>query len=248
MGLKKGKLHILHIHVWSSIFSWVYNILVFLFRGDSTVVQCGEVVGTLWQDNKVVRMLSTNCQPQESGTVTRKLRDGTSVNVTCPAPVIAYNKFMGGVDQNDQLRQYYHVRLRGRKYYKYIFWFVLDVSISNSYILFFNYTSDNSPRRLKCLKKFRLQLAKELIADYCSRNRLGVDHLRDVTSSSSLSYENKTATNRASRCFYCSHIREPSRRRETVWYCGDCKLHLCHTGVDDGSDCFLLHHRQQPNA
>ena len=192
-------------------------------------------------------MLSTNCQPQESGTVTRKLRDGTSV--TCPAPVIAYNKFMGGVDRNEQLRQYYHVRLRGRKYYKYIFWFILDVSISNSYILFSNYTNDNSPRRLKCLKEFRLQLAKELIADYCSRKRPG----RGPSERCNLPLrhfpmKNKTATNRASRCFYCSHIREPSRCRETVWYCGDCKLHLCHTGVDDGSDCFLLHHRQPPNA
>ena len=54
----------------SSILFMVYNILVFLFRGDSTVAQCGEVVGTFWEDNKVVRMLSTNCQPQESGTDT----------------------------------------------------------------------------------------------------------------------------------------------------------------------------------
>lgn len=108
-------------------------------------------MGILWQDNKVVRMLSTNCHPQESGTVSRKLRDGTSVSVTCPAAVIAYKKFMGRVDPSDQLQQYYHIRLRGRKY---IFWFVLDVSISNSYILFSNYTSDDSPRRLKCLKEF----------------------------------------------------------------------------------------------
>ena len=189
-------------------------------------------------------MLSTNCQPHESGTVTRKLRDGTSVSVPCPASVISYNEYMGGVDRNDQLRQYYHVRLRGRKYYKYIFWFLLDVSISNSYILFSNYATNDLPRRLKCLKEFRLQLAKELIADYCSQKRPG----RGSSERCNLPLrhfpmKNKTATNRASRCFYCSHIREPSRRRETVWYCGDCKLHLCHTGVDDGSDCFLLHHR-----
>ena len=27
---------------------------------------------------------------------------------------------MGGVNRNDQLRDYYHVRLKSRKYYKYI--------------------------------------------------------------------------------------------------------------------------------
>lgn len=42
---------------------------------------------------------------------------------------------MGGVDRGDQLRQYYHLRLKSRKFYKYIFWFLVDVSITNTYIL-----------------------------------------------------------------------------------------------------------------
>ena len=207
-------------------------------------MQCGEVVGTLWKDNKVVRVLSTNFQPKETGNVTRKLRDGTSVGVPCPTAIVAYNKFMGGVDRNDQLRQYYHVRLRGRKYYKYIFWFLLDVTISNSYILFKNYADKDSPATLRCLKEFRLQLAKELIADYSSRKRPG----RGSSERCNLllrhyPMKKRTASDRSIRCHYCSHVRQPSRRKETVWYCGDCKLHLCHTGIDDGSDCFLLHHQ-----
>ena len=44
--------------------------------------------------------------------------------------------YMGGVDHGDQLRGYYHVRLKNRKYYKYIFLFLFDVSITNSYVLF----------------------------------------------------------------------------------------------------------------
>ena len=36
---------------------------------------------------------------------------------------------MGGVDNNDQLRGYYHVRLKCRNFYKYIFWFLLEVAI-----------------------------------------------------------------------------------------------------------------------
>ena len=42
---------------------------------------------------------------------------------------------MGGVDDNDQLRGYYHVRLKCRKLYKYIFWFLFDVAIVNSFIV-----------------------------------------------------------------------------------------------------------------
>ena len=54
--------------------------------------------------------------------------------VNCPQSISLYNEHMGGVDQNDQLRGYYHVRLKCRKYYKYIFWFLFDVAVINSYI------------------------------------------------------------------------------------------------------------------
>ena len=47
---------------------------------------------------------------------------------------------MGGVDRNDQIRGYYHVRLKTKKYYKYIFWFLFDLTITNSYILSSNFT------------------------------------------------------------------------------------------------------------
>jgi hypothetical protein len=38
---------------------------------------------------------------------------------------------MGGVDLNDQLRGYNSVKLKGRKFYKYIWWFIFDVAITN---------------------------------------------------------------------------------------------------------------------
>lgn len=125
----------------------------FLHRGDSAVVQCGGVVATLWMDKKVVRALSTNFQPNDTGNVTRKLYDGSTISVLCPDAIIQYNRYMRGVDRNDQLRQYYHVRLRGRKYYKYIFWFLLDVSITNAYILFSNY-ANHEGSAVRCLKDF----------------------------------------------------------------------------------------------
>ena len=46
---------------------------------------------------------------------------------------------MGGVDKGAQLHSYYRVRLKSRKYYKYTFWFLFDVAITNAYILS-NYT------------------------------------------------------------------------------------------------------------
>lgn len=81
---------------------------------------------------------------------------------------------MGGVDRNDQTRQYYHGRLKGRKYYNYIFWFGFEVSIANAYILYIRYSiaTDRDPG-IKSILDFRLKLAKELIGTYNSRKRPG---------------------------------------------------------------------------
>ena len=87
------------------------------------------MAASAWMDRKTVMVMSTNGQPSSSGTVTRKQRDGSTIEVPCPESIISYNKFMGGVDR-DQLRGYYSCRSRSRKFYKYIFLF--DVAITNA--------------------------------------------------------------------------------------------------------------------
>ena len=109
-------------------------------RGDYMVRQDGNLVFTVWQDTKVVTMLSTNSQPTAQHSVLRRKKDGSRVDVPCPDAIVQYNKYMGGVDRNDQLRKYYGVRLKSRKSYKYIFWFILDVAITNAFILLSNYS------------------------------------------------------------------------------------------------------------
>ena len=66
---------------------------------------------------------------------------------------------MGGVDCNDQLRGYYQVRLKCRKYYKYIFWCLFDVAITNMFLLCHDY----SKLPYNPTKEFQIDLAKDLI-------------------------------------------------------------------------------------
>ena len=76
----------------------------------------------------------TTSQP-EGSSVLRRQKDGTRIPVPCPQSIIDYNNFMGGVDRGDQVRGYYSCRTKCRKFYKYIFHFLLDVTITNAYIL-----------------------------------------------------------------------------------------------------------------
>ena len=42
---------------------------------------------------------------------------------------------MGGVDRNDQLRGYYNIEVKSRKFYKYLFYAAMDVAITDTFIM-----------------------------------------------------------------------------------------------------------------
>ena len=42
---------------------------------------------------------------------------------------------MGGVDSNDQLREYYHVRLKSHKRYKFLLGMIFEIAITNTFVL-----------------------------------------------------------------------------------------------------------------
>ena len=158
--------------------------------------------------------------------------NGTRTTIPCPSFVTTYNKYMGGVDRNDQLRQHYSVRLKGRKCYKYVWWFMFDVAITNAYIVCKNHTCLSVPT----LKNFRIILARELIGTYSSRKRRGRHPERPISQPFSIGHFPQKS-DRFSRCHYC--LKKKKERHETKWFCNACDLHLYHNGKDD---CFLLHH------
>ena len=201
------------------------------------------MVAQAWKDNKIVTVMSTNTQPTATGTVQRKKHDGTRITLRCPESIILYNKHMGGVDRGDQLRGYYRCRVKSRKFYKYIFFFLLDISITNAYILY--KSSSSSARRINNMKDFRLKLSRELIGDYSSRRRPGrISHI--VKSLPLLHFpiriQQDSSTSKRGKCMYCSKVNK--KRTDTTWFCNECQMWLCHTGHQH-SDCFLLWHKNQ---
>lgn len=121
-------------------------------------------------DTKSVMVMSTNSQPSGMGAVLRRQQDGSQIQVPCPDSIICYNQHMGWVDHGDQLRGYYGCRSKSRKFYKYIFTFLLDVSVTNSFILMKHFAN---PPPFVNIKAYRIQVANELMAEYCSRHRRG---------------------------------------------------------------------------
>ena len=203
-------------------------------RGDIVFRQDSNMVATVWQDTKPVAMLSTQHDPTMTTTVKRKKGDGSTIDVTCPQAVVDYNAHMGGVDLGDQYRKYYQVRMKSRTFYKYIFWFIFEVCILNSYILH---------RHSPCIGKnltyleYRVELAKQLIGNYCSRKRPGRPPSSSIPPPNRMTLPHFPAKTTKGRCALCKESR-------TVWHCGQCDKRLCHTGHKD-TDCYLKYHISQ---
>ena len=162
---------LLFVHTYMSIpFTW--NIVGDLKRGKSLTRQSGSLVASIWRDHKLVYVMSTNSSPQGDTTVQRKEKDGSNLSLPCPPNLVSYNKFMGGVDRSDQLRNYYRVRCKTRKFYHYIFWFVFDSAVVNAFIMCKNFAPiTNTSIHQLTIKIFRLSLAEGLIGSYRSRQR-----------------------------------------------------------------------------
>ena len=77
-----------------------------------------------------------------------------------PAIVIDYNKSMGGVDLNDQKLTYFVVGHASRKWYRKIFWRIIDMSILNAFIILSECSKPNTHYRHK---DFRYALCHALV-------------------------------------------------------------------------------------
>ena len=189
---------------------------------------------SVWQDTKPVTVCSTFCQTVPVDEVERKLKNGEHRNFPCPHAITTYNKYMGGVDKNDQLREYYHVRLKSRKYYKYLFWMVFDISITNAMII--AKSNPDLHQDIKSTKAFRTALSHQLLEGYCSKKRKG-RRPSELTKKFRKAHYPILGDGKQHRCFYCS---QQKKRRDTKWFCPDCNLYLCHKGHE--TDCFLQYH------
>lgn len=104
-------------------------------RGDYKIMQKNELCATTWKDKKnLFFFLSINCDPQEKIHVQRKQKDGTVKDAPCPVICQQYNKFMFGVDRADQMRMQYSTSRKSRKWWKYMLWFLVDLSVGNAFI------------------------------------------------------------------------------------------------------------------
>ena len=98
--------------------------------------QCKDGIAAIkWMDSKLVTLLTTANDPRTTTTVTRKNKDGTTCQVSCPTAIATYNEIMVRVDHFDQLRERYAIGRRSCKWWHRIMYFLIDLAIVNAFVL-----------------------------------------------------------------------------------------------------------------
>ncbi|XP_011403022.1 PREDICTED: piggyBac transposable element-derived protein 4-like [Amphimedon queenslandica] len=191
---------------------------------------------SVWQDTKPVKVCSAFCQTVPLDEVERKLKTGECHNFPCPHSINTYNKYIVGVDRNDQLREYYHVRLKSRMYYKCLFWMVFDVAVTNAIII--AKSNPDHHQVVKSTKAFRTALLHKLLDGYCSIKRKGRQLSELTTKKFCKAHYPLIGDGKQHRCYYCFLA---NKEKDTKLYCEECQVYLRYKGQE--TDCFLQYHK-----
>ena len=130
-------------------------------RRDETIYRTKDSMLVLkWHDKRDVLMLSTIHEPTLN-ILDRAPRGRPDAPPTKPTCICDYIVSMRGVDRSDQLLQYYTVLRRTCKWWVKLFLHLLNILITNAYILY----TKSTPEHPLSQHGFRLSLAKALVAE-----------------------------------------------------------------------------------
>lgn len=156
------------------------KVIMSLDRGSSfemtTKINSSDMVSVTWRDTKVVNLISNFLGTYPLQTVDRfdkKLKK--KITVDCPNIVKQYNSYMGGVDFLDSMIGRNKIKIRSKKWYMRIYYHLLDLTITNSWILYrrVNFHRGIEKEKLLTLSRFRVSLAHTLCKFGHVKTRIG---------------------------------------------------------------------------
>ena len=194
-----------------------------------------------WHDKRDVYMIATNDSGEDIIKQTR--RGNQLVDLSVPECVARYNKSMGGVDHLDQMRSYYGIGRSGLRWWKYLFWGILNIGVINAFTL---WRLCNRPlpanSRQFSLKTFKVRLIHQLADPWMNaRQAVAPPPLERVRSTYTLrdTLAGHPLVRIEGRKRACDMCRRHKRRRvsgraiESCFGCSTCNVHLCKDGCFD---------------
>jgi hypothetical protein len=208
-------------------------------KGYRVIKHCFPAYLVNWMDKKPVVMISTISNAEL-----------TSDSRGKPAVIHEYNRIMPGIDKNDQMKFGRKLaRRRVKKYYRNIFYHLLDTTLINCFIYYKNTPIEGRSRTTH--HKFRLLLASELILKYQKKNVTlepttegAEEHVQrevSTTNDNPTPLHTPQYVQTRKRCTVC-YATDEKLERKTNWSCDACgDKFYC---LNKERNCFKSYHEE----
>ncbi|CAG2197406.1 unnamed protein product [Mytilus edulis] len=217
-----------------------------LKQGQGIFRRMGNLLAIKFHDKRDVHMLSTM---HEAKLIVTDRVNKDNEPVLKPNLVVDYCKFMGGVDMNDQICQYYDVLRKSVKWWKTLFFHLFNVLLVNVYVLFKKY---GKPAKRRTHQMFRQSLIRALIDEAVDAplpdntkgrkcepiGRLTGKHFPQYIPAKE-GAKRKRPLRDCKACNFAPKDRQGNRRTQTSFYCPKCVVALC------VPDCFHEYHTKK---
>ena len=210
-------------------------------RGQVKFWICGNLSVVRWKDKRDVYAISSW---HPSIMVTIPPRKDENEEVQKPAMIQEYNQFMGGVDLCDQLLNYYALSRKSKKWWKRVFYRLLELCVINSLVLY-KANNPNFAKKYMAHKAFRetlvVQLVQKLLDNQADPSSTVFTFQRGRPSQDELRLKGKhfqSTTKERKRCVVCGYQKSRGGKykdTKTHTYCSKCEQHIC-------KKCFATYH------
>ncbi len=198
----------------------------------------------------VIRPRNRPSATSTSASITRPIfGDSARKNLPIPVAINAYNHYMGGVDIANQYRAAFTtLQHRSNRYWKPLFYWLLDIALTNSYLLAkaIQGLVIEKPKLRRHHRRFQEALAKALMAYTEAPEHNQVLRLRRTYCAYCRRNENWEPKQQGRPRVFGTNITNiiggsggRVRGSLTQWGCDSCNIPLCKIG-----DCWHLWHRR----
>ena len=158
----------------------------------------------IWQDRGTVRLLSNVHQPIT--TVVKETKLGSSKHFQKPEMAIEYVKYGKAVDLCNQLSTVYRYPHKSRKWWKTVFFHMLQITITNSYIMY----REISNSKISHLEFYKI-IVKNLLGEETrqSKEQQSANHNPDYI-------DDERKCGKRERCHECGKL--------TMYKCDTCRI------------------------
>lgn len=195
-------------------------------KGEMKVFHTPKLCLIAWHDKKIVSMLTTKHAPELIDTGKKNPRTGEPVMK--PNIVMAYNSYMGGVDLLDQSTSAYPTTRKTIKWYQKVYFYLLNVSLYNSFVIFKALHSETKMTFLD----FKILIVEDLLKVHRKLQNAPKKQVPGLDKRLTNSYNHFPAgkgkyENGRQKFQPCIMCRRKKIRKETPVICEKCNVPLC---------------------